>query len=167
MKLERITVQAFRGYPRRADMVLGGDIVLLYGDNGARKTSLTEGLEWALFGTVVRKARSKTPGEFRGWAWLRSAHAPDDLPTFSEVELVDSAGVHHVVRRELVGADAVLTIDGRKADDVANLGLRVEDAFRPFLGQCEIQALCTRIPPNYFSTYATLPWRLRAATVVR
>lgn len=141
MKLERITVQAFRGYPRRADMVFGGDIVLLYGDNGAGKTSLTEGLEWALFGTVVRKARSKTPGEFRGWAWLRSAHAPDDLPTFSEVELVDSAGVHHVVRRELVGAEAVLTIDGRKADDVADLGLRVEDAFRPFLGQCEIQAL--------------------------
>ncbi len=141
MRLERITVQAFRGYPHRVDLVLGGDVVLVYGENGAGKTSMTEAFEWALFGTIVRKARSKTPGEYQGWSWIRSAHAPDDVPTLAEVELVDSDGRHHVVRRELVGREPVLTIDGEAATDVRSLKLQTEDAFRPFLGQCEIQAL--------------------------
>lgn len=141
MRLERITVQAFRGYPQRVDLVLGGDVVLVYGENGAGKTSMTEAFEWALFGTIVRKARSKTPGEYQGWSWIRSAHAPDDVPTLAEVELVDSNGSRHVVRRELVGREPVLTIDGKAATDIRSLNLRTEDAFRPFLGQCEIQAL--------------------------
>jgi hypothetical protein len=34
-----------------------------------------------------------------------------------------------------------LSIDGKPASDVRVLSLRTEDAFRPFLGQCEIQAL--------------------------
>lgn len=141
MRLERITVQAFRGYPHRVDVVLSGDVVLLYGENGAGKTSLTEGFEWALFGTIVRKARSKTPGEYQGWSWIRSAHAPDDVPTFAEVELVDSDGGRHIVRRELVGREPALTINGKSATDIRSLKLQTEDAFRPFLGQCEIQAL--------------------------
>src|SRR5450755_3601761 len=41
----------------------------------------------------------------------------------------------------LVGNATELTIDGEPASDVRALGIRTEDAFRPFLGQCEIQAL--------------------------
>jgi DNA repair exonuclease SbcCD ATPase subunit len=141
MKIERITVQAFRGYPGRADVVLGGDVVLLSGENGTGKTSLTEAFEWVLFGTIVRKARSKTPGEYRGWGWVRSVHANRGLPTFAEVELVTGKGRRHIIRRELSGNSYELTIDGQAAEDITRLGLRIEDAFRPFLGQCEIQAL--------------------------
>jgi energy-coupling factor transporter ATP-binding protein EcfA2/uncharacterized coiled-coil protein SlyX len=140
MRLEQISVQAFRGYPGRTDIVLAGDIVLLRGENGTGKTSLTEAFEWALFGTIVRKERSKTRGEYQGSSWIRSVHAPSDLETFAEIILVDGAK-RHVVRRTLVGTASELTIDGEPAASVRPLGLRTEDAFRPFLGQCEIQAL--------------------------
>jgi energy-coupling factor transporter ATP-binding protein EcfA2 len=140
MRLERITVQAFRGYPSRAEVVLSGDVVLLAGENGTGKTSLTEAFEWALFGSIVRKERSKTRGEYQGSSWIRSVHAPDGLETFAEVTLVKD-GQPHVVRRVLVTGGTELTIDGVPAQDVRALGLRTEDAFRPFLGQCEIQAL--------------------------
>jgi hypothetical protein len=40
-----------------------------------------------------------------------------------------------------LGKEAVLTIDGKRAENVQALGLRTEDMFRPFLGQCEIQAV--------------------------
>ncbi len=140
MRLERISVQAFRGYPSRADIVLSGDVVLLSGENGTGKTSLTEAFEWALFGSIVRKERSKTRGEYQGFSWIRSVHAAPDLETFAEVVLVRD-GTTHVVRRVLVGNSTELTIDGRPAKDVGVLGLRTEEAFRPFLGQCEIQAL--------------------------
>ena len=46
-----------------------------------------------------------------------------------------------MVRRVLTSSGSELTIDGKPATDVRALGLRTEDAFRPFLGQCEIQAL--------------------------
>ena len=63
----------------QADVVLSGDVVLLFGENGTGKTSLTEAFEWALFGSIVRKERSKTRGEYQGSAWIRSVHAdPDD-----------------------------------------------------------------------------------------
>lgn len=141
MRLERITAQAFRGYPNRVDVVLGGDVVLIYGENGTGKTSLTEAFEWCLYGTIVRKARSKSPGEYQGLSWVRSVHAPADLPTIVEVELRDPAGATHVVRRTLSGSGATLTINGKAAATVAVIGIPTEDAFRPFLGQCEIQGL--------------------------
>lgn len=140
MRLERITVQAFRGYPSRTDVVLSGDVVLLSGENGTGKTSLTEAFEWALFGSIVRKERSKTRGEYQGTSWIRSVHASPDAETFAEVVLRSGTN-EHVVRRTLVGTTTELIIDGKKALDVQMLGLRTEDAFRPFLGQCEIQAL--------------------------
>jgi hypothetical protein len=140
MRLERIIVQAFRGYPSRADVVLSGDVVLLSGENGTGKTSLTEAFEWVLFGSIVRKERSKTRGEYQGSSWIRSVHAPSDLETYAEISLSNGAK-QHVVRRVLVGNATELTIDGEPASDVRVLGIRTEDAFRPFLGQCEIQAL--------------------------
>lgn len=140
MRLERITVQAFRGYPRRADVVLSGNVVLLSGENGTGKTSLTEAFEWALFGSIVRKERSKTRGEYQGSSWLRSVHAPAELETFAEITLIKEER-RHVVRRTLLANTTELVIDGEPATDVRVLGLRTEDAFRPFLGQCEIQAL--------------------------
>lgn len=141
MRLERITVQAFRGYPTRAEVVLSGSVVLLVGENGTGKTSLTEAFEWTLFNSIVRKERSKTRGEYQGAAWIRSVHAPPELETYAEVVLVQDDGRRHVVRRTLVGNTSELTIDGHAASDVQALGLRTEEAFRPFLGQCEIQAL--------------------------
>ena len=140
MRLEQITVQAFRGYPSRADIVLTADVVVLHGENGTGKTSLTEAFEWALFDSIVRKERSKTPGEYQGTSWIRSVHARADVETFAEVTLIEGRK-RHVVRRTLVGNGTELTIDGAVAADVSVLGLRTEDAFRPFLGQCEIQAL--------------------------
>jgi hypothetical protein len=140
MRLEQISVQAFRGYPSRADVVLSGDVVLLSGENGTGKTSLTEAFEWVLFGSIVRKERSKTRGEYQGSSWIRSVHAAAEADTYAEVTLTKN-GVRHVVRRTLVGNTTELTVDGKPVSDVRVLGLRTEDAFRPFLGQCEIQAL--------------------------
>ena len=110
------------------------------GENGTGKTSLTEAFEWALFGGIVRKERSKTRGEYQGSSWLRSVHAPAELETFAEITLIKDDR-RHVVRRTLVANTTELIIDGQTATDVRVLGLRTEDAFRPFLGQCEIQAL--------------------------
>ena len=140
MRLEQITVQAFRGYPSRADVVLSGGVVLLSGENGTGKTSLTEAFEWALFGSIVRKERSKTRGEYQGSSWIRSVHAQPEIETFAEGTLSEN-GTRHVVRRTLAGNGTELTVNGKPATDVRVLGLRTEDAFRPFLGQCEIQAL--------------------------
>ena len=140
MRLEQISVQAFRGYPSRTDVVVSGDVVLLAGENGTGKTSLTEAFEWALFGSIVRKERSKTRGEYQGSSWIRSVHAHPDVETYAEITLIKD-GKRDVVRRALVGSGTELSINGKPASDVRVLGLRTEDAFRPFLGQCEIQAL--------------------------
>ena len=141
MRVRRLAAQAFRGFPSRVDVVTDADVVLVFGENGTGKTSIAEAFEWALFGTVVRKERAKSRGEYQGSSWLRSVHAQSDVPTFAEVELEDGKGQLHVIRRELDGARTRLIVDGRQAADVRGLGIPTEPAFRPFLGQCEIQAL--------------------------
>jgi hypothetical protein len=130
---------------------------LLSGENGTGKTSLAEALEWALFGTIVRKEQSKTRGVYPGVSWIRSVHASEDVETYAEVTLAEG-GRRHVVRRALVGNGTELTVDGKSASDVRVLGLRTEEAFRPFLGRCEIQALIDSEQHSRWEQLSAILW---------
>jgi len=54
MRLESIELTGFRGFPRRQFFDLNADAVVVIGANGNGKTSLFDGILWALGGTVPR-----------------------------------------------------------------------------------------------------------------
>lgn len=147
MQIRRISAQAFRGFPERVDVHLGGKVTLFYAPNGYGKTSLAEAFEWTLYDEVARKVRSNTKQEF-GNDFLRSAHAPAELSTWAEVELVDKTGKSHIVRRTMNRGGDTLKVDGKEVADISALGVLTGLSFRPCLGQSEIKAFIDTEPKD-------------------
>lgn len=146
MKISRISAQAFRGFPGVVHFQLSLGITIVYAPNGSGKTSLSEAFEWALYGEVARKLRSKTPGEF-GQDFLRSAHANPNDETWAEVELLGPDGTKLVIRRTMdKGGQTKLEVDGKAIADVGELSIATGLAFRPCLGQSEIKAFIDTEP---------------------
>ncbi len=146
MRISRISAQAFRGFPGLVHFSLSEAITVIFAPNGSGKTSLSEAFEWTLYGEVARKLRSKTPGEF-GQEFLRSAHADSNDETWAEVELIKDDGKKITVKRTMnKGGETVLTVDGRKINDVTEIAIETGLSFRPCLGQSEIKAFIDTEP---------------------
>jgi DNA repair exonuclease SbcCD ATPase subunit len=56
MRLVSLEVSGFRGFPRRQAFDLNADAVVVVGSNGNGKTSLLDGILWALSGRIPRLA---------------------------------------------------------------------------------------------------------------
>lgn len=53
-RLVALELEAFRGFAAKASLDLDADVVLVRGDNGTGKTSLTDGLVWLFTGAIPR-----------------------------------------------------------------------------------------------------------------
>ena len=115
MRLRSITLANFRGFADRQTVPLDGDIVVVWGANGTGKTSLFDGLQWALVGSVPRLAAAS----------LRKSEDPvasryaTGVP-FASVELQDAAGVWTVNRTGRESSKSRVTVaepDGRIRED--------------------------------------------------
>jgi DNA repair exonuclease SbcCD ATPase subunit len=54
MRLHTITLEGFRGFVRKTAICLDADVVICHGPNGSGKTSLLDGILWALSGRLDR-----------------------------------------------------------------------------------------------------------------
>ncbi|HXH53189.1 MAG TPA: AAA family ATPase [Sphingomicrobium sp.] len=54
MRLHTITLEGFRGFVRKTTISLDADVVICHGPNGSGKTSLLDGILWALSGRLDR-----------------------------------------------------------------------------------------------------------------
>ena len=59
MKLQKMTIKAFRGFLDVSEFSLDGDIILLTGSNGLGKTTFFDAFEWCLTGKLKRYESSK------------------------------------------------------------------------------------------------------------
>ncbi len=87
MIIEKLTLSAFGPYAGEETVDFTpfmGKVFLITGDTGAGKTTIFDGITYALFG--------RTSGSVRDEKSLRSMHAPTDAKSFAE--LVFSAGGH-------------------------------------------------------------------------
>lgn len=88
---ERLIVEAFRGFNRRAEIDLDASVVVLCGPNGMGKTSVFDALQWLLLGEIprLREARLRQTDEY-----IVSAYRPGGQ---ARVEAHVRLGAHHVV----------------------------------------------------------------------
>src|SRR3954452_11652241 len=82
MRPHRLTLTAFGPFANQVtvdfDRMTAGGLFLMQGDTGAGKTSILDGLAFALYG--------KVPGQRSGVGRLRSDHADPTLRTRVELE---------------------------------------------------------------------------------
>ena len=146
MKLNKITLQAFRGFPKKATISFSKSVTIFAAPNGSGKTSISEAFEWGMFGEIARKDRSRTSGEFgRGFSFLRSVHAEPNDMTFVEIEIEHSSKTYSI-RREINGVDTKLYLDGAEVDSLESIGVVTTTSTKPCLGQSEIKAFIDTPP---------------------
>lgn len=126
-RLTRVTVAGFRGSSGTFSMDLtkqgkGAD-VLLWGDNGVGKSTLVDGIEFALQGRVDRSADFNSS--------LRAAVKNLMVPTAkAEVELSDSSTVTRSLVDNTAGRDEASSLDVRPGFRLAPIVIRRADILR-------------------------------------
>lgn len=93
MKIKKLTLSAFGPYAgtETADLTpFDGKVFLITGDTGAGKTSIFDGITFALFG--------ETSGSVRGKRTLRSQHAEPNAKSYAELVFEDSGNEYTVYR---------------------------------------------------------------------
>jgi len=66
MKIKSLKIRGFRGFNEEIDIPLTFGLNLVYAPNGWGKSSLTEAIEWAVFGDTQRTIDAKSKIEFKG-----------------------------------------------------------------------------------------------------
>jgi hypothetical protein len=130
-----VEIRGFRAFgtePRR--LALDAPLIVVHAGNSQGKTSLAEALEFLITGRSSRRdLLGGAKAEYDDS--LRNAHLPDgDHDVYIDAAVAAPDGVVHQIHRELVhdfghGAECEsrLLIDGQPADDLAAVGLPMND----------------------------------------
>ncbi len=108
MKIKSLTIRGFRGFSKEQSIDLHPTLTIIYGPNSYGKTSVTEAVEWLLYGRTSKVDRGESKEEYKGS--YRNCHidsatstvvkvcfSRDDKLTVFESELVDDEGMNKSV----------------------------------------------------------------------
>lgn len=160
MLIKKLTLCAFGPYAGTevADFTpFRGKVFLITGDTGAGKTSIFDGITYALYG--------KTSGSVRGERTLRSQHAAPDAKSYAEL-VFENGGKEYTVYRPVDGgkkADYRLSCsDGSYLEGKAELDRRI-----PEIVGFDYEAFCrvSMLAQGEFDRFLRLSSRERGVTL--
>ena len=147
MRIAQIRPQYFRAFGDCPPIVFNSSLTILYGGNGTGKSSLSEAIEWLLYGYTKRRRKgddySKT--EYKG-SYVNS-NCPQGSAPFVEADLLFGDGSFHTLRREIALAksgipqdsESLLSLDGASVADLPSAGITLTEAHCPVIVQHGIQ----------------------------
>ena len=66
MRINEIVIEGFRGFNGRRIITLDSSLTLIYAPNSYGKTSISESLEWLLYGSTSKVQRAEFKDEYKG-----------------------------------------------------------------------------------------------------
>jgi len=88
VKIKAITIKGFRGIKDLFNLVLDSKSILLFGDNGSGKSSITDAIEWFYY-DKVEHLKSEEIGQY-GIPALRNIHISNTEESYVKIEYFDS-----------------------------------------------------------------------------
>ncbi len=157
MKIESLTIQGFRGFNEKQTIEFHEHLTLIYAPNSYGKTSISEALEWLLYGVTSKVEKADSKDEYKGS--YRNRHLPDTLTPFVKVRLIEKGNKVTLtgelrdddVIRKLVGESAPL-VDVKEWPVAQNLS----SVPHPFILQHAIKYLLLTKPNDRFQGFARL-----------
>lgn len=154
MRLERLSVAGFRGFNLERVIDFHDKLTLIAAPNSHGKTSISEALEFLLFGATSKVEHADSKEEYRDS--YRNRHYPADKPAYIEGAFTKTPTETLVLRVELdTQGNLRRFVNGRAvaawpfADDMVN-------AARPFILQHALKYLLLVPPTERFQGFARL-----------
>jgi len=89
VRIKNITIQGFRGFNEECPIDFHERLTLFYAPNSYGKTSISEALEWLLYGITSKTEKADSKEEYRGS--YRNCHLPASLTPLVKVVLMEGA----------------------------------------------------------------------------
>lgn len=155
MKIKNLTIQGFRGFNERCDPISFHEcFTLISGPNSYGKTSISEALEWLLYGITSKTENADAKVEYKGS--YRNCHFPETDTPFVEATFLESDGSEVVYRGKLASDDSIQRyLNGTEVDKwpwEQVVGL----APRPFILQHALKNLLLTTPTERYKGFTRL-----------
>lgn len=111
MKITSLTLQAFRGFNKKEEFFLEGDIIVLYGPNGHGKSSVYDAIEWGLTGGIHRFSESSP--ERNRTKFIRNLHAENKVKSFVRLGIKFPKDKQFTIERECTASASDRTDYGK------------------------------------------------------
>jgi len=153
VKIKTITLQGFRGFNQKQLIDSHPDLTLIYGPNSYGKTSITEAVEWLLYGSTSKVDKGEFKDEYKGS--YRNCHLDANASTFVKVDFsFESDQVEF--ESELVDEDQYnRRVDGNPVEQWP-IDPELASISRPFIMQHALKYLLLVPPDQRFKGFAQL-----------
>lgn len=153
MKINNISVQGFRGFNEEKVIDFHPLITIIYAPNSYGKTSITEAVEWLLYGSTSKVDRAEFKDEYKGS--YRNCHIGVNASTFVKVNF-SLAPDQVEFESELVGEDGYnRRLDGNLVE-YWPIDAELATISRPFIMQHALKYLLLVGPDQRFKGFAQL-----------
>ena len=154
MRLKYLTVAGLRGFNEERTFVFGERLTLVGAPNSYGKTSITEALEFLLFGQTSKVAHAESKEEYH--ESYRNGHWPSDKPAYVEVSFSGDSGQFVKMRIELDASGEIRRFVEDSPVQEWPFTIQAARAASPFILQHALKSLLL-VPPNErFRAFARL-----------
>lgn len=158
MKIRNLTLQGFRGFNDNSEQIeFAESLTLVYGPNSYGKTSLSEGLEWLLYGITSKvegAAVNNNKTEYQGS--YRNCHFEEGGIPFVEATFQLNDESETICRGELQKDDSIKKfVDGVEVDTWQWMSDAILDP-RPFVLQHSLKSLLLTNPTARYKGFTRL-----------
>src|SRR5688572_30169046 len=143
MRLERLTVAGFRGFNSLRSIDFHPQLTLISAANSYGKTSITEALEFLVYGETSKVEQANSKEEYKDSYQNRHYSGAD--PAFVEARCARSDGTKVTLRIELHADGPRRFVDGRPVADWP-FAAELFTAARPFVVQHALKNLLLSAP---------------------
>ena len=152
-KVNSISIQGFRGFNDEKLIDFHPLLTIVYAPNSYGKTSITEAVEWLLYGSTSRVDRGESKEEYKGS--YRNCHLDTNATTFVKANFSSSDGQVQF-RSELLGEDRCdRRVDGNSVEHWP-IDTELAASSRPFIMQHALKYLLLVSPDQRFKGFARL-----------
>ncbi|MDP2720019.1 MAG: ATP-binding protein, partial [Dehalococcoidia bacterium] len=108
MKINSLSIRGFRGFNQEQTIEFNPTLTIIYAPNSYGKTSITESVEWLLYGRTSKVDRGESKDEYKGSyrnchldssmsAWVKARFSSQAKQIEFEAELVGEDGFNRCV----------------------------------------------------------------------
>jgi AAA domain len=153
MWIDQLSIRGFRGFNDQQTLAFHPRLTVIYAPNSYGKTSISEAIEWLLYGTTSKLDHADYKEEYRGS--LRNLHLLETL--LPEVEVVFHEGETKIVyHSELANEESIHRMVDGKPTEFWPLQTEIDRAVRPFILQHTLKELLLAKPNERFEGIARL-----------